>query len=74
MGRGLAAHGKQDFEGSTVVHYVFIVSFVALVIMKKLMNGLRVTEEEELVGLDLSEHGSYGYPEAFVVKEQRIAK
>ncbi|MMZ69273.1 hypothetical protein D1872_320810 [compost metagenome] len=25
--------------------------------------GIRVTEEEETMGLDLSEHGTYGYPE-----------
>ncbi|MGE8203475.1 ammonium transporter [Heyndrickxia sp. NPDC080065] len=43
--------------------YAFVVSFVILYVMKKLMNGLRVSEEEEIVGLDLSEHGSYGYPE-----------
>jgi Amt family ammonium transporter len=29
----------------------------------KLVMGLRVTEEQEIVGLDLSEHGTYGYPE-----------
>lgn len=42
--------------------YAFIVSFILLGIMKAVM-GLRVTEEEEVIGLDLSEHGSYGYPE-----------
>jgi Amt family ammonium transporter len=42
--------------------YAFAVSFVLLWIMKKVI-GFRVTEEQEIVGLDLSEHGSYGYPE-----------
>ena len=28
--------------------------------------GLRVTEEQELAGLDISEHGMYGYPEQFI--------
>ena len=42
--------------------YAFIVSFVLLAIMKAIV-GLRVTEEQEIVGLDLSEHGAYGYPE-----------
>lgn len=42
--------------------YAFAASFVLLWIMKKLI-GFRVTEEQEIVGLDLSEHGSYGYPE-----------
>ncbi|PKR85799.1 ammonium transporter [Heyndrickxia camelliae] len=46
--------------------YAFIVSFVILYIMKKAMKGLRVSEEEEIIGLDVSEHGSYGYPEQFL--------
>ncbi|MSO43878.1 MAG: ammonium transporter [Thermoleophilia bacterium] len=28
--------------------------------------GLRVHEDEELAGLDISEHGMYGYPEQFI--------
>jgi Amt family ammonium transporter len=32
---------------------------------------LRVTEEEEIIGLDMSEHGSYGYPE--MVKAEKTA-
>jgi Amt family ammonium transporter len=28
--------------------------------------GLRVTEHEEDAGLDISEHGMYGYPEQFI--------
>ena len=28
--------------------------------------GLRVTEEQELRGLDISEHGMFGYPERFI--------
>ena len=28
--------------------------------------GLRVSEEEELRGLDISEHGMFGYPERFI--------
>jgi Amt family ammonium transporter len=42
--------------------FVAILSFIILGIIK-LTVGLRVTEEEEIIGLDLSEHGSYGYPE-----------
>ena len=42
--------------------FAFVVSFAALWLIKKAI-GLRVTEEEEVIGLDLSEHGSYGYPE-----------
>ncbi|MFD0958583.1 ammonium transporter [Paenibacillus chungangensis] len=42
--------------------FVLVVSFIALGIMKKVI-GFRVTEEQEIIGLDLSEHGAYGYPE-----------
>lgn len=42
--------------------FAFIVSYVILYVMKATI-GIRVTEEEEMIGLDLSEHGSYGYPE-----------
>ena len=28
--------------------------------------GLRVSEEHELAGLDISEHGMFGYPERFI--------
>ena len=49
--------------------YVFIVAFLILSILKVTI-GLRVTEEEEVVGLDLSEHGGYGYPE-LLQKEKR---
>jgi len=28
--------------------------------------GIRVSREEEIAGLDISEHGMYGYPEQFI--------
>ena len=31
-----------------------------------LLFGLRVTEDEEEAGLDISETGMYGYPEQFI--------
>jgi Amt family ammonium transporter len=42
--------------------YVFVASLIVLSLMKLLI-GFRVNEEQELMGLDLSEHGTYGYPE-----------
>ncbi|HEY2494086.1 MAG TPA: ammonium transporter [Paenibacillus sp.] len=42
--------------------FVVVLSVIILGIMKVVM-GLRVTEEEEMMGLDISEHGTYGYPE-----------
>ncbi|WP_139492344.1 ammonium transporter [Brevibacillus dissolubilis] len=69
-GGGLGQLGVQALGLAGSVLYVFIVSYVILGIMKAVM-GLRVTEEEEVVGLDLSEHGSYGYPE--LLKQQHAA-
>jgi ammonium transporter, Amt family len=49
--------------------FAFIASFILLYAMKAAMKGLRVSEEEEIIGLDMSEHGSYGYPELLKHKE-----
>ena len=32
--------------------------------------GLRVDEDEEAPGLDISSHGMYGYPESFIPPEE----
>ena len=32
--------------------------------------GLRVTEEDEDAGLDIVEHGMYGYPEQFIPRTE----
>lgn len=42
--------------------FAFAASFAVLWVVKKAI-GFRVTEEQEIIGLDLSEHGNYGYPE-----------
>jgi Amt family ammonium transporter len=45
--------------------FVFGMSYIAFGVIKRVY-GLRVTEEEEEAGLDISEHGMYGYPEQFI--------
>jgi ammonium transporter, Amt family len=45
--------------------FVFAMSFATFYAIKKTY-GLRVTDEEEEAGLDISEHGMYGYPEQFI--------
>jgi ammonium transporter, Amt family len=45
--------------------FVFIMSFTTFWLIKKTY-GLRVTPEEEDAGMDISEHGMYGYPEQFI--------
>ena len=44
---------------------VFVVSYVVFGLIKKTY-GLRVSEEEERHGLDIAEHGMWGYPERFM--------
>lgn len=51
--------------------FVFIVSFAVLYVIKKVA-GFRVTEEQEIIGLDLSEHGTYGYPEQMKKAQQNL--
>lgn len=67
-GGGFEQLGVQLMGVAASGAFAFIVSFIILSIMKVAMNGLRVTEEEEIIGLDISEHGSYGYPELIKVK------
>ncbi len=45
--------------------FVFAMSLAAFAAIKATI-GLRVTEEEEDAGLDIVEHGMYGYPEQFI--------
>ncbi|WP_019534934.1 ammonium transporter [Paenibacillus ginsengihumi] len=61
-GGGFEQLGVQALGIITSFVFVAVLSFVILYLIK-LVVGLRVTEEEEIVGLDLSEHGTYGYPE-----------
>ncbi len=51
--------------------FVFVLSFGTFWVIKKTY-GLRVTEEEEDAGLDISEHGMYGYPEQFIPAPELI--
>jgi Amt family ammonium transporter len=60
--------GAQALGVGVTFACVFIVSWSVFGIIKKTI-GLRVTEEEELAGLDISEHGMYGYPEQFIPAE-----
>jgi hypothetical protein len=46
--------------------FSFTLSFLALWTMRRTV-GIRVDEQVEIVGLDLSEHGAYGYAEHFAV-------
>jgi Amt family ammonium transporter len=57
----------------TVFAFVFSLSWGSFWAIKKVMGGsLRVTADEEDAGLDISEHGMYGYPEQFIPAPELI--
>ncbi|MCZ8540339.1 ammonium transporter [Psychrobacillus sp. FSL K6-2365] len=70
-GGGLDQLGVQLMGVVSCGLFAFVVSYAILFTMKKAMGGIRVTEEEELMGLDMSEHGNYGYPEQMVLEESK---
>ncbi|TWI59721.1 ammonium transporter [Halalkalibacter nanhaiisediminis] len=63
-GGGFGQLGVQILSVVASGAFAFIASYILLLITKAIVGSLRVSEEEEIVGLDLSEHGSYGYPES----------
>jgi ammonium transporter, Amt family len=62
--------GAQVLGIGAAFGFAFTSSFVVFWLIKKTM-GLRVSAEQEEAGLDIVEHGMYGYPEQFIpVPEQ----
>jgi Amt family ammonium transporter len=57
--------GAQALGIAVAFSCVFAVSYTVFFVIKKTI-GLRVSAEEEDAGLDISEHGMYGYPEQFI--------
>ncbi|HEX2359460.1 MAG TPA: ammonium transporter [Solirubrobacterales bacterium] len=57
--------GAQALGVAVAFAFVFAASFATFYVIKQVY-GLRVTETEEDAGLDISEHGMYGYPETFI--------
>jgi ammonium transporter, Amt family len=49
--------------------FVFAMSYVTFAVIKATM-GLRVSDEQEEAGLDIVEHGMYGYPEQFIPQSE----
>jgi ammonium transporter, Amt family len=61
-GGGAAQLGAQAIGVLAYAVWAIAISFIFLTIIKKVFGGLRVTEEEELAGLDIVEHGTIAYP------------
>jgi Amt family ammonium transporter len=63
-----ATFGQLGVQGLAVLFtfvVVFAISITTFAIIRGTI-GLRVSEEEEEAGLDISSHGMYGYPEQFI--------
>ena len=61
-GGGFSSFANQLVGVVAVGSFVFVLSWVIWVIINATM-GIRVSREEELIGLDISEHGIEGYPD-----------
>src|SRR5205823_801136 len=53
--------GAQAIGIGAAFTFVFVISYATFWAIKKTV-GLRVTVDEEEAGLDIAEHGQYGYP------------
>ncbi len=60
-GGGAAQLGAQAICVLAYAFWAIVLSYVFLLVLKKTV-GLRVSEKEELAGLDISEHGEIAYP------------
>ena len=66
FGGGADLLGKQALGVLSVAAFVFPISYVVWMLIKKTM-GLRVSPKEEIEGLDIGEHGNQGYPDFVTV-------
>jgi ammonium transporter, Amt family len=69
FGATLGQFGVQAVGVAATFVVVFGLSIATFYAIKKTI-GLRVDEADELAGLDISTHGMYGYPEAFIPQEE----
>jgi Amt family ammonium transporter len=67
----LSQLGAQALGVAVAFGTVFVLSFATFWVIKQTY-GLRVTAEEEDAGLDITEHGMYGYPEQFIPEPELI--
>jgi Amt family ammonium transporter len=69
VGATLGQLGVQAVGVVATFVVVFGLSMITFFLIKQTI-GLRVSEAEELAGLDISSHGMYGYPEEFIPQEE----
>ncbi len=64
-GGGFSQLGWQAVGLVAIAAFAFAAAAVVFLLIKVTM-GLRAPEKDELAGLDISEHGMFGYPERFI--------
>lgn len=69
FGAGLGQFAVQAVGVAATFAFVLASSLIAFYAIRATI-GLRVSEAEELAGLDISTHGMYGYPEQFIPQEE----
>jgi Amt family ammonium transporter len=65
QGGGIEQLGVQAAAVALTFITVLVLSLITFTAIKAVF-GLRVDEEDEEAGLDIAEHGMYGYPEQFI--------
>jgi Amt family ammonium transporter len=69
LGSTVGQLGVQAVGVAATFALVLTLSYATFYAIKRTI-GLRVSEDEELAGLDISSHGMFGYPEAFIPPEE----
>lgn len=64
-GGGVDQLGWQIVGLLAIGGFAFVSAYIVFTLISKTV-GLRSSEEEEIGGLDITEHGMYGYPERFM--------
>jgi Amt family ammonium transporter len=62
QGGGFGLFGEQVLAVASTMMWSFVVTFVIVFVLSKVLRGgVRVSEEDEETGLDLSQHSETGY-------------
>jgi Amt family ammonium transporter len=70
-GGGFSQLWTQTVATVATFAFVFVASYAVFYAIKVTI-GMRVSEAEEDAGLDISEHGMYGYPEQFIPSSELV--
>jgi Amt family ammonium transporter len=59
-GGGVSLLGKQAIAAAAVLAYSFVLTYLIALVLKKTM-GLRISEDDEVAGIDTTEHAESAY-------------